>query len=99
MNYRSKTNGWKEGVAFVRGINIYGNFRITKEKMLDLCKKIENRHIKIIKIVGTDNIIFKKKDIHYATVGAKLEKVLSSHFKKPIYVTTRSMKTIRSLLQ
>ena len=78
MNYEVKTNGWKKGVTFLRAINICGNFRRTKEKMLDLCKK---------------------KDIHYATVGAKLEKVLSSHFKKSIYVTTRSMKTIRSLLQ
>lgn len=89
---------WKKGVAFVRGINIYKNARITQKKMLKLCKKVENRNIKILKIVKTDNVIFKKKDIHYATVGSKLEKILSSYLGKRIYVTTRSVETIRSLI-
>ena len=96
MKHKSNNN-WKEGVAFVRGINIYKNARITQEQMLKLCKKIENHNLKIVKIVNTDNIIFKKRGIHYATVGSKLEKVLSEYFGKPIYVTTRSMKTIKSL--
>jgi len=65
--------------------------------MLKLCKKVENRNLKILRIVRTDNIIFKKKGIHYATVGSKLEKVLSTHFGKVVYVTTRSMKTLRAL--
>ncbi len=85
---------WKEGVAFVRGINIYKNDRITQERMLELCKKVESENLKIVKIVRTDNIIFRKRGIHYATVGSKLEKTLSAYFGKPIYVTTRSMKTI-----
>lgn len=84
-------------VAFVRDVNIYKNTRITREQMFELCKKIENRNLKIVKIVNTDNIIFKKRGIHYATVGSKLEKILSEHFGKPIYVTIRSMKTIRPL--
>lgn len=89
---------WKKGVAFARGINIYKNARATQKKMLKLCKKVENRNIKILKIVKTDNVIFKKKEIHYATVGSKLEKILSSYLGKRIYVTTRSMETIRSLI-
>ncbi|MEA1904413.1 MAG: DUF1697 domain-containing protein [Candidatus Hadarchaeota archaeon] len=88
---------WEEGVAFVRGINIYKNVRVTQRKMLELCKKVENDDLQILKIVRTDNVIFKKRGMHYATVGSKLENVLSSHFGKPIYVTTRSMKTIRYL--
>lgn len=88
---------WEEGVAFIRGINMYKNARISQKKMLDLCKKIENHDLKIIKIVKVDNIIFKKKGILYATVGSKLEKVLSAYFGKTIYITTRSMKTIRAL--
>jgi len=71
---------WEEGVAFVRGINMYKNARITQKKMLDLCKKIENHDLKIEKIVKTDNIIFKKKDMYYATVGSKLESILSAYF-------------------
>ncbi len=89
---------WKEGVAFVRGINIYKNARITREQMFELCKQIENCDLKIVKIVNTDNIVFKQREgIHYAAVGSKLKKILSEHFRKPIYVTAGSMKTIRSL--
>ncbi len=89
-------NKWKEGVAFIRGVNFYKNTRITQEKMLELCKKVEDNNLKILQIVKTDNIIFKKKGIHYATVGSKLEKVLSAYFKKPIYVTTRSMNILHN---
>ena len=90
-------NEWKRGVAFVRGINFYRNLRITKDEMLRLCKKIEDNNLRIVKIVKTDNIIFEKRNMHYADVGSRLEKILSEHFGKPVYVTTRSMKTIRSL--
>jgi uncharacterized protein (DUF1697 family) len=89
--------GWKKGVAFVRGINIYGVKRISKEEMLKLCKKIEDEDLRIVKIVKADNIIFEKKKIHYATVSSRLEKVLSEYFKKKVYVTSRSMETIKLL--
>lgn len=81
----------------MRGINIFKNARITQKKMFELCKKVENQNLKILRIVNVDNIIFKKSGVHYATVGSKLEKILSSYFGKRIYVTTRSIKTIRSL--
>ena len=90
-------NKWKRGIAFVRGINFYRNLRITKDEMLRLCKKIENDNLRIVKIVKTDNIVFEKRNMHYADVGSRLEKILSEHFGKTIYVTTRSMKTIKSL--
>jgi uncharacterized protein (DUF1697 family) len=88
---------WDEGIAFVRGINIYKNARITQNKMLEICKKVESQNLRILRIVDVDNIIFKKSGTHYATVGSKLEKILSSYFGRRIYVTTRSMKTVRSL--
>lgn len=94
-----KSNDWKEGVAFVRGINIYRNGRITQKEMIKLCKKIETDDLKILKIVKTDNILFKKRNMHYASVGAKIEGVLSKHFGKQIYVTTRSLKTIKDLIE
>ena len=90
-------NKWKRGIAFVRGINFYRNLRITKDEMLKLCRKVEDDNLRIIKIVKTDNIIFEKRNMHYATVGQRLEKILSEHFGKPVYVTTRSMRTIKSL--
>jgi len=60
MKHKSNDN-WKEGIAFVRGINIYKNARMTQEQMLKLCKKIENRNLKIVKVVNTDNIILRKE--------------------------------------
>lgn len=84
-------------MAFVRGLNIYKSARITKEKMMELCKKVESSNLKILNIIKTDNIVFKKKGIHYAFVGSKLEKVLSAYFKRPVYVTTRSISVVKAL--
>ncbi|MEM3031134.1 MAG: DUF1697 domain-containing protein [Candidatus Micrarchaeia archaeon] len=92
---RRAASGWEEGIAFVRGINFYRNARITQEKMFALCRKIETDNLRILKIDKTDNVVFKKRGMHYATVGSRLERVLSAYFGKPIFVTTRSMKTIR----
>ena len=98
MTLEKHDKGWKKGVAFVRGINFYRNARVTQDEMFQLCKKVEDKNIKILKIVKTDNILFEKKDVHYATVGSKLEKVLSDYFGIPVYVTTRSLKTIKGLI-
>jgi len=85
---------WKFGIAFIHGINMFSNNRVTRKEILDIFKSVENENVKIIDIVKCDNIIFIKRRIHYATVGKLFEGVLSKHFKKKIYVTTRSMKTI-----
>lgn len=93
----SDRGDWKIGVAFVKGINMFSNARITKKKMLELCRKVEDKNIQIEDIFKTDNIIFKKRKVHYATVGQKLEKILTEHFEKQIHITTRSMSTIDSI--
>lgn len=92
-------NQWKRGIAFIKGINMFDNARITKKKMKKLCKKIENENMEIENIYRTDNILFKKKNIHYATVGQKIEKILSEHFDKKIHVTCRSRRTVKNLIQ
>ncbi len=76
---------------------MYKSKRITQKKMLKLCKSIEDENLRIIGIVKTDNIIFEKRDIHYATVSSRLEKVLSDYFKERVCVTSRSTKTIELL--
>jgi len=88
---------WQRGVAFIRGINIYKTKRISQKKMLQLCKSVENENLRIIKVVKTDNVIFEKKNIHYAQVSLSLEKILSDYFKEKVFVTSRSMKTIKLL--
>jgi len=89
--------GWQRGIAFIRGINVYRNKRISQDKMLGLCKRIEDEDLRIIRIVKTDNIVFEKRKIHYAEVSSRLEKVLSDYFKERVYVTSRSIRTIKLL--
>lgn len=93
----SDESEWKRGVAFVRGINMFDNARITKEEMRELCERIEGDDLEIEGVYRADNIIFRKRDIHYATVGQRLEEVLSEHFSRKIPVTCRSMRTVRGL--
>ncbi|MGC8935694.1 MAG: DUF1697 domain-containing protein [Thermoproteota archaeon] len=88
---------WQKGVAFVRGLNIYGSKRISQKEMLQLCKSIEDENLRIIKVVKTDNIVFEKRKIHYAEVSLRLEKILSDYFKEKVHVTSRSMRTIKLL--
>jgi len=90
---------WQKGIAFIHGINMFSSNRINKEEMFGLCKKIENKDINILRIIKTDNIIFKKKNIHYATVGGLIEKILSDYFNKKMVVTTRSLATIKVILR
>lgn len=52
--------------------------------MLELCKKAEDENLKILGVVRTDNILFMKKRIHYATAGARLERILSEYFGEPV---------------
>ena len=90
---------WKKGVAFVRGINMFAHARITKKEMQELCKQVEGENVTIEALYKADNILFKKRNMHYASVGQRLESVLSDHFDKEIHVTCRSMRTIRALIQ
>jgi len=43
--------------------------------MLELCKRIEDENLRIIKVVKCDNVVFEKKKIYYATVSLRLEKL------------------------
>jgi uncharacterized protein (DUF1697 family) len=88
---------WQEGVAFIRGVNIYKAKRISQKKMLELCKRIEDGNLRIIKVVKTDNVVFEKRKIHYAEISSRLEKLLSNYFKERVYVTSRSMRTVKLL--
>ena len=96
-DFRRDSLSWQRGIAFVRGVNIYGAKRISQKKMLQLCKSIENEDLRIIKVVKTDNIVFEKRKIHYAEVSSRLEKLLSDYFKEKVYVTSRSVRTIKLL--
>ena len=50
----------KRGVAFIRGISMFGSKNYTKEDISGCLKHIENKNMKIIGMYGRDNIIFEK---------------------------------------
>jgi len=90
---------WHRGIAFIRGINICGRNPIDRREMLRVCRSIEDDNVRVLGLFKLDNVIFEKKGIHYASVGSRLEKVLSRHFKHQIYVTVRSMRTLKGCVQ
>ena len=52
----------KRGVAFIRGISMFGSKNYTKEDILGCLRHIENKNMKIIRMYGNDNVIFEKND-------------------------------------
>jgi uncharacterized protein (DUF1697 family) len=86
------------GVAFVRGLNMFGCNRITVEEMRSLLIEIEDDSLHIIDLYRADNIIFEKTGIHYAEVGLRIQAVLYHLFGKEIMVTTRSFNTLSGLM-
>jgi uncharacterized protein (DUF1697 family) len=86
------------GVAFVRGLNMFGQNCITVEEMRNLLIEIEDDSLHIIDLYRADNIIFEKIGIHYAEVGLRIQAVLHQLFGKEIMVTTRSFNTLNGLM-
>ena len=85
---------WKLGVAFVRGLNVYGKNRITQRELMRILKAIEGDNLKFVKIVNTDDIIFETNEVDFTHVGSKIERTLKKKLGKQILVTTRSFSTI-----
>ena len=90
---------WKVGVAFIRGINMFGNRRIAKKDMLKLLVGVEDENLRILDVFRVDNVIFKKRGIHFAEVSRRIENVLSEHFGDRVYVTSRSAATVNGIAQ
>ena len=88
---------WDLGVVFIRGLNMYKGSRITKKKILELLKPIESDNLKIIGAVKADNILFLKRNIHYANITAKVERILTKYFNYKVYATARSARTLKSI--
>jgi len=90
----------KPGIAFIRGIGMFGKRNYSKQKILSCLKKVENENLKIVGMYGNDNILFlKSNNIHYATVGRKIENFLEKCFNERFYVTTRSLRTVKGLVK
>ena len=87
------------GVAFIRGLNMFGQNRITVEEMRSLLMDIEDDSLHIIDLYRADNIIFEKTGIHYAEVGLRIQMVLERKFGKEVMVITRFFATVEGIMK
>lgn len=90
----------KCGIAFLHGISMFGKNNFTKEELYRCIKGISDEDIRIIDMYNNDNVIFEKSDnVHYASVGKKIEKALSKRFGSDFLVTTRSLGTVKFIVE
>ena len=88
----------KRGVAFIRGIGMYGSKNYTRQQILQCLQNIQSEDMTIIGIDDIDNVIFETKG-HYATAGRHIEQHLEHSFGEPFSVTTRSIETVRRIIR
>ncbi len=90
---------WQVGVAFVRGLNMFKVRRAKAEKIFRALKRAENKSVRFIGMYKTDDIIFvKRREVPYAAASSIIERELSKLFKERIYVTSRSLRSIRGVI-
>ncbi|GEM_PF-986057 len=85
------------GVAFIRGIGMFGRNNYRKEEILECLDQIKS--FRIVGMYGNDNVIFEKEGMHYASAGKAIEDALERKFGKKFYVTTRSISTIKAIAE
>jgi len=87
----------KMGIAFIRGMGMFGSRNYRKEEILECLSDIES--FKIVGMYGNDNIVFEKEGMHYASAGKLIERRLEKKFKEKFFVTTRSMSTVEGIVK
>ena len=91
---------WQVGIAFVRGLNMFKARRIKGEKIFKVLKHSRTKNVRFIGMYKTDNIIFlKRKEVPYAAASSVIERELSKLFGERIYVTSRSVRSVRGALR
>lgn len=89
----------KLGIAFIRGLNFYSHGQISIREVLKILKTAESKDLKILGTYKADNIIFRKRNMHFAAAGKIFERALEKHFNKKIYVTTRSLASVEGIVR
>ncbi len=87
----------ERGIAFIRGMSMFGSKNYTKEEILGCLRDTES--FRIVGMYGNDNIIFEKEGMLYASAGKIIEDALEKKFGKKFYVTTRSMGTVEGIMK
>ncbi len=90
----------KYGIAFLKGVSMFGRKNISEDSMRKLLKRIEKKHPNQVKFIGvygihSDIVVFQKSGVHYATVGHWIEDEIKKDLGLDVPVTTRSLKTVK----
>ncbi len=93
----------KIGIAFVKGLNMFGRKNISSSQIRRLLKRVEFAHKANVRFIGiygkhSDIIMFKKAGVQYATIGSWIEKALKSELGEDVCVTTRSLKVVKGVV-
>ncbi len=93
----------KIGVAFLRGVGMFGRNNVSEKQIRKLLKRIESHHPGSVKFLGIygnhkDVIVFQKTGVHYATVGGWIEAELKK-LGLDVPVTTRSIKVLEEVVR
>lgn len=88
----------KRGVAFIRGVGMYGSKNYTQRQIRRCLRNIEGDGVAIVDMYGADNIVFETGG-HYATVGQRIERQLERCLGESFSVTTRSMQTVACMAE
>ena len=93
----------KLGIAFIKGLNMFGKRNIGKSRLREILKRIERRYpqVKFLGVYGVHNdiVVFKKSGVHYATVGSWIEKELKIETSQKVHVTTRSLDVVKRVVE
>lgn len=87
----------KRGVAFLRAVGMFGRNVLTKDTLENVLK---DGPFRIVGIYGNDNLVFEKpEDLHFAIIGKFIENAIKKKLGIEIKVTTRSMNTLKRIIE
>ncbi len=94
----------KLGIAFLKGVRMFGQNNISGSGLRAILREIESKHSNNVKFLGiygvhSDIVVFKKQGVHYATIGQWIETGIKQKFGLEIPVTTRSLQTIKKVVE
>ena len=91
----------KIGIAFIRGVSMFGSHNLSKDQLRRILKNIERKHsksVKFLSIYDNDTIVFSKTGVHYATVRRWIEDALLEQLGEKLFVTTRSLEKVKKVV-
>jgi uncharacterized protein (DUF1697 family) len=84
-------------IAFLRGINVGGNKKISMKELAALFKRAGFRNIKTI--LNSGNVVFEGKETAQEALARKIEKAIEDEFGFEVEVQVRTLDEIKELVE